>query len=245
MKAVSFDLWFTLIWSDDNILEEYTSKRIEAIYTVLSKYGSKLSYEDVEKLYEYTAHFRMIIHPRKTIKYIIYGAGIDLDEDIIDKVWRAYEEATSHVKPYVNDQAFDALDYIKGLGYKIGIITNTSLSEEGIWRILRNINLSKYIDIVLSSATEEVKKPFPEIFNRLSIKLGINKHDILHVGDKYIDDYIGAYLSGLEAALYKGLWDKYRVYREFRNERLLNICPRECILLNDLRDIRKILDKYS
>lgn len=245
IRGVSFDLWFTLIWSDDDILDEYTNARINALYNVISKYNTKVSVEDVEKIYSYTAHFRMIINPRKLIKYILYAVGLDPSEEVIEEAFNAYDRATYKVKPFINDEAIYTLEKLHKDGFTVGIISNTSFSTNSIWRMLENIGISEYIDIVISSANEEVKKPFPEIFYRFLSKAGLKPYEVVHVGDKYMDDVIGAYNVGMHAVLYRGLWDKYRIYREFRNEKLLNVCPRECYVINDLRGVFKVIEKLK
>ena len=241
IEAVSFDLWFTLIWSDDSLLEEYTSRRVSALYSGLKDYGSQVSIKDVEKLYNYTSHFRMILPPRETVKFIVYAAGLDADDDIINKIWMMYEASTYNVKPHLNLQSIETLNYLKDRGYSVGIISNTSFSEKGLRKILRNIGLEKYFDVVISSSSEAIKKPFPQIFDIFAGRIGVEKKKVVHIGDKYIDDVIGAYLAGLRGILYKGLWDKYKVYREFRKEELMDFCPRKCTILDDLRMIKKIL----
>lgn len=241
IKAISFDLWFTLIWSDNTLLEEYTSKRVNALYKSLKKYKSQVSYDEVEKLYSYTSHFRMIVPPRETVKYIVYGAGLDLDHRIIDHIWRMYERSTYSVKPHLNPESIETLEYLREKGFKIGIVSNTSFSEDGLQKILENIGLSEYFDVVLSSASIGIEKPLPEIFDILVQKLDVDRCSIIHIGDKYLDDVVGAYLAGLKGILYRGLWDKYKVYKEFRNEELLEFCPRQCIIIDDLRMIKEIL----
>lgn len=241
VEAVSFDLWFTLIWSDDNLLEEYTSRRVSALYDGLKKYGSQISVEDVKKLYSYTSHFRMTLPPRETVKFIVYAAGLEADDDIVDKIWMMYEESTYNVKPHLNPESIISLDYLKERGYRMSIISNTSFSEEGLRRILKNIGLDTYFEVVIASSSEGVEKPFPRIFDISADRLKVDKAKIIHIGDKYIDDVIGAYLAGLKGVLYRGLWDKYKVYREFRKEELIEFCPRKCMILDDLRMIKKIL----
>ena len=241
IDAVSFDLWFTLIWSDDTILEEYTGRRVSALYAGLKESGAQLSIKDVEKLYSYTSHFRMILPPRETIKFLIYAAGLKAGDDVVDKIWMMYENSTCNVKPHLNPESIDSLDYLREKGYRMGIISNTSFSEEGLIRILKNIGLDAYFEVVISSSSEGVKKPFPRIFDILADRLGVEKARIVHIGDKYMDDVIGAYLAGLKGILYRGLWDKYKVYKEFRKEQLIEFCPRKCMILDDLRMIKKIL----
>jgi len=244
IRAISFDLWFTLIWGDDKLSSKYTEYRVSALYDVISKYNPKITIEDIEKLFNYTAHFRMTTHPRKTVKYILFAAGIEADDSIIDEAWRRYEESTYIIRPYLNKKTIDTLENLKNEGYKIGIVSNTSFSVNNLNHILDNIGIIKYFDVIISSADEEVKKPHPEIYHRLINRLRVKPGEVIHVGDKYMDDVIGAYLTGIHGILYRGLWEKYRVYTEFKDEKILDVCPRNCIVIDDLGELLEIVKKY-
>lgn len=245
IKGVSFDLWFTLIWGDDKLSEEYTRLRVYAIYKVLSRYNKSIKIEDIDKLFSYTAHFRMTTHPKTTIKYIVVAAGVDPDDRIVEETWRSYEESTYNLRPYVNEETYKLLRELKERGYKVGIVSNTSFSKENLEHIFNNIGLSDYIDVIISSATEEVKKPHPKIYHLLIERMGLKPEEIVHVGDKYIDDVVGAYLTGMHGVLYRGLWEKYKVYREFRDERLIEVCPRECYIIDRLPELMNIIEELD
>jgi putative hydrolase of the HAD superfamily len=73
---------------------------------------------------------------------------------------------------------------------------------------LRKAGIPNCFEAIIASGDIGYEKPNPEIFRKASKILNIPASQILHVGDKYEEDYIGAYNAGLKALLLdrKGLY---------------------------------------
>jgi len=237
IKIVSFDLWFTLIWEDDKASYEYREKRINAIYNVFREYNPRLKLEDIHALYDLTSHIRMIISNEELIRLIGHMAGIEVDNELVERAVNKYIEATCSWNPYVNKEALTILPRLKKeTGLKVVILSNTSFAGKAIETILKNIGIGNYIDHVFSSADIGCVKPMPKAFQAIFTKYGVEPHEVMHVGDTYLDDVIGAINAGSWGVLYKGLWRKYDNYREYKTR----VAPRIHGTISVIEDLNEV-----
>ena len=93
------------------------------------------------------------------------------------------------------------LEQLASEGRDLAVISNTHRSETGVWELLDRAGISAYFAHVLSSSTEGVAKPNPEIFRRATRRLGIEPEDACYIGDLPITDAKGAESAGLV-----GIW---------------------------------------
>jgi len=100
----------------------------------------------------------------------------------------------------VYEDAEHTLKKLKDSGFQLITVSNVS-SSRSLATYLRKAALLEYFVILIASGDVGVEKPNPEIFrvaSRLS-KTPVEK--ILHVGDKYEEDYLGAREAGVNAIL--------------------------------------------
>lgn len=81
---------------------------------------------------------------------------------------------------------------------KLAVVSN-STSEARVRRLLDRAEILDYFSHVVSSGTEGVAKPDPEIFRRAVSRLGVSPSEALHVGDLAHTDAEGARRAGLHA----------------------------------------------
>ncbi len=237
-EAVSFDLWFTLIYEDNKMLEDVWRSRVAAIHSVVKTYREDITFDDVYRMYYEMRHILMTTHPRKLIEYIVVGLG--LDREAIDKILPIYKNISISIKPHVNKEAFHILPKLKELGVKIGLTTNTSFTEDMIRKLLRDIGLNEYIDAIASSSDLGVSKPDKRIFKEIVSRLGVDEEKVVHVGDKYIYDAVGSYLAGLRPVLYRGLWPMYQYYRDFSMDVVEFNYPPNILVIDSLEELLKL-----
>ncbi len=243
IKAVSFDLWFTLVWEDDSGLKEYQERRVDALYHAFKSYSKKVTREAIEAFYRSTGHIRMFVNNRDLVRFLTYMVGVDLDDSMIDYITEKYIESTFYWKPNLNEEARPTLRGIKEeLDIAIVILSNTSFSEKAIWKLLENVGIDKYVDHIFSSADIGFVKPMPEAFQTIFDTLEISPEEVVHVGDTYLDDVVGAFYAGAKAVLYTGLWKHYDKYRAFKNRDRLAVREDIPIISNltELIDLIKV-----
>ena len=90
------------------------------------------------------------------------------------------------------------LDQLRGDHRRLGIVSN-STSEAAVRRILDRVGILPYFERVISSGTEGVAKPDPEIFRRALARLGVPAGEALYVGDMARTDARAARGAGLHS----------------------------------------------
>ncbi|MEM2307138.1 MAG: HAD family hydrolase, partial [Candidatus Bathyarchaeia archaeon] len=136
---------------------------------------------------------------------------------LVDEWWD-----NAGLEPY--DDAEEALLGLRGLGLKIGIVTNAFIKD--IEEILARVSLPRVFDILVGIDSVGRAKPDPEVF-RYAIKLlRIQPNEAVFIGDSLERDYFGALNAGLRAIL---------IDRE-------NSVRGDIVKISNLREIPKILD---
>lgn len=82
--------------------------------------------------------------------------------------------------------------------YRLGIVSDW---VSGLPRILHRLGLSRYLDWVLVSGAIGVSKPSPALYRLAVQRAGVRPERMLHVGDSYYADVMGARTVGMHALL--------------------------------------------
>jgi HAD superfamily hydrolase (TIGR01509 family) len=90
------------------------------------------------------------------------------------------------------------LETLKRQRRRLAVISN-STSEASLRRLLDRVRILSYFDPILSSGTEGVRKPDPEIFRRAIRRLGVGPAATLYVGDLPNTDARAAAAAGLHS----------------------------------------------
>ncbi|MGD0329815.1 MAG: HAD family hydrolase [Nitrososphaeria archaeon] len=109
------------------------------------------------------------------------------------------------IYPYrVQLKAFEdtepTLSQLKHKKFKLIICSNVS-SERNLRIFLKSVNLESYFDIIVASGTVGYEKPNPEIFKIASKLSNTRPERMIHIGDLYEYDYVGAESAGMRALL--------------------------------------------
>jgi len=91
------------------------------------------------------------------------------------------------------------LDLLRGQRRSLGVVSN-SRSEAAVRHILDRVGILPYFEAVVSSGTEGVAKPHPEIFRRALARMRVPPREALYVGNLLRTDALGARSAGLHAA---------------------------------------------
>lgn len=90
------------------------------------------------------------------------------------------------------------LDELRRQDRKLGIVSN-SKSEARVRELLGRAGIADYFPVVVSSGTEGVAKPDPEIFRRAVDRVGVSAVQSFYVGDLPQTDAVAARRAGLES----------------------------------------------
>lgn len=84
----------------------------------------------------------------------------------------------------------------RGSHFKTGIITNWG---KKIHRVVHELGLDDCFDSIVSYDDLQLGKPRKEIFELAATLVGVPAPECCHVGDSYLDDYMGAKGAGMAA----------------------------------------------
>jgi HAD superfamily hydrolase (TIGR01662 family) len=90
------------------------------------------------------------------------------------------------------------LDVLHAQGRTLGVISN-SRSEESIRMLMESVGILRFFSVVLSSGTEGVAKPEPEIFLRALKRANVRAPESFYVGDLAYTDAKAARAAGLHS----------------------------------------------
>ncbi len=128
------------------------------------------------------------------------SVGLEVTDDLLRQV-------TVHVfspdidPPIVDPETPQVLATLRGRGLKLGCITNTLLSEDGIQQALRSAALDSFFRSVVVSSAMGYRKPHPSLFLRALDELNAAPKEALFVGDRLLDDIGGANGVGMRTVL--------------------------------------------
>jgi len=111
-------------------------------------------------------------------------------------------------------------DWVEGLGealaalaqtHRLGIISDTIITPgRGLVRLLTESGLIAHFATSGLIFSDEVghSKPSPEVFKLACQGLGVEPHELVHVGDREVNDIEGPKALGMGAVLYTGAKDR-------------------------------------
>lgn len=130
---------------------------------------------------------REIHRKRLEFYYQLYCVKRDLDADL-NYLWK--EMGRSKIYP----DASSVLNQLKE-SYKIGLLSNAD-DDDPLIKILLDAGFS--FDVIVTSQSCQVYKPFRKIFDYTICKLNLDKHEVLMIGDSLISDILGARNAGIK-----------------------------------------------
>lgn len=233
ISVISFDVGCTLFW-EKGCVEGWLNYSLKRISRALSRELRNEGYDvDDKKVYSIfydIAKHQLINSPDREqwslykVYLLLSRLGIKPSHYLVNKLYEAY------INDVVNDLVFeekyrDLLIYLKSRGYTIVLSTDTS-SHEIPLRLIYKANISKYVDVIISSQLLGYTKASRLFFENLVELVGVNPSNILHVGDSVERDYLVPAQLGIKTVLYRKLGCS-------KND------PKPCI--NDLYEIRKYI----
>lgn len=186
-KAIIFDLDGTLIDSM-GLWEE-----IDRIY--LNKFGYDLP-KDLQKNIEGKSFNETAIY------FKTYFNLID-DVEVIKKEWHDLAEEFYKEKVRIKPSTKELLIKIKSLSTPMAIATSNS--KELAMMALKNNNIEKYFDIIVTSCEVGKGKPSPDVFLETARRLNVNPIECLVFEDTHAG-IIGAKKAGMTVF---AVYDKY------------------------------------
>ena len=204
ITAIGFDLFNTLIIAEPHILGEAMRRLINS----LRQSGLALDNEQFKKSYKEAAlgfiekaqKDGRETHNRFWISAALQSQGYDIfpDDARIAKAVDTYFSAFflhCHLIPGTKEM----LSILRNI-YRLGLLTNFTHGPAAR-EIIDTLGLNPFFDVVLISGELGFRKPHPLVFRQLIEHLGVEKDQILYVGDDPEPDITGAQKAGLQPVL--------------------------------------------
>jgi len=167
------------------------------------------------------SEFRGFTRPNEETEYlrlnrlILTHVGIKHNEEhlarLIHEKWAEY---ASSVAREAFEDVTPCLKKLSQINLKMGVVSNIDSTRE-LQRGLSDLGITDYFQTIVASGEVGYAKPHPEIFRIASHDLDLPTASLVHVGDLYAVDVIGANSAGVTGILID------------REDKLPNInCPR-------------------
>jgi HAD superfamily hydrolase (TIGR01549 family) len=181
MRAVLFDLYGTLVRTDDplrelNAIIPLSSRAMVGTAMLTRKFDS---FDDIMQMMTEEYHIKFI--------------GKEIAHHI-DALRERLERAPSRVTLY--DDAIPALDALRNEGIPVGLVSNLlSMFKEPFYRL----GLDQYIAAPVFSCDVGYRKPDRRIFILACERLGARPDETIMIGDSRRSDIYGANAAGLRS----------------------------------------------
>ncbi len=211
LKAVTFDLWQTLLLDTPEGLRRARADRIRGIHELLVCQGFAVEHDAVGLAYDAVGPrletlwaARQDVGSRGQVGLLLECLGLDggvsADGALMDSLEEAYCLPILSAMPVLHSGARDVLKTLQGRGLRLALICNTGRTPGKMLRlVLDRVGLAPYLSVLSFSDEVGLRKPHPEIFHRTLSALGVAPAEAAHVGDDVTTDVAGARGVGMRA----------------------------------------------
>ena len=210
IRAVTFDLWETLLFEKDGASLRRSARRCENLAKALGRFGLEVSAEQVDLAVQETVSSLLPLWDGNKdvttldqLRLVVKSASkgkVALKDEWVDKLTSAYVSAVFEVPPYLNPDAEEVLPWLKNRGSRLGLICNTGITPgTALRQLLAEGGVAGYFDVMIFSNEAGIRKPDPEIFHLAAQELGVEPSQAVHVGDNLRVDVWGAKNAGFKA----------------------------------------------
>jgi len=220
ITAVTFDLWQTLLLDNRELGRARAQVRLEGTAEALRKIGEVYSIDHIREAYR--ACYRQCHQIREQnldvsfleqvelfINNISPGLVSRLNEPTVQEICNAYADSFFVHPPVPHPDAVAVLRGVKGLGLRIGLISNTGMTPGVTFRrFLDQKGMLEYFDALTFSDEVKLAKPSDEIFWLTLKALGATPAQSVHVGDHVLNDVVGAKRCGLRTVWIQGFYER-------------------------------------
>lgn len=212
IRAVTFDLWHTLIYEPNDRFSRRTRMiRIRETWNALNENGHKISLDEVKVAYHH--HDFMLeeiwsqwedVAEKTQIRMLLDCLGIKKGRKELYEVLKTpYGDALLNNMPSLTEGIDDALGTLRDKGYSLGLISNTGRTAgRGMKEVMKRLGILQYFDVLTFSSDVKIRKPQSNIFNRTLGSMGVKTKNAAHVGDDVMTDVMASRKAGMKGILY-------------------------------------------
>ena len=211
IRAVTFDLWQTLLLEDGELGRKRAELRISGTSKALTNAGYRFSEERLWEAYWNCAKACNVIRAQGRdvsfgeqidifIERIRAGLSRDLPKSRVTEIATAYDKAFLEYPLSLDVDAATTLAKLKEQGYALGLISNTGMTPGATFRVyMEQVGILAYFDTLIFSDEARLAKPTPEVFHLALNALEVPPDMAVHVGDDRSKDVAGAAAAGMRS----------------------------------------------
>lgn len=146
---------------------------------------------------------RHAMDPRPVIREWLRKVPIDPTPEAVDRWYRIVAQwEVRPLYPFVRP----TLESLRGMGYRLGLISNTLMVGEGHRKLFREGGILDLFEFMVFSAEFGMNKPDPSIFRHALDSMALPAERAWYVGDKPHRDVCGAHGVGMTAVLVDSIY---------------------------------------
>lgn len=218
LVALTFDFWNTLYSADDGAMDNVRPQRTAAMRRLLAAAGTRPSEEAMQRAYRssfdaYMTAWQAGRHhgAREQVLFFLEHFAVDADKvgaEALSQTVREIEDASLLADPRLLPGVPDTVPALVEAGYRLGLISDTSLTPGRILRdYLENDGLLDLFSVLTFSDETGYPKPDRRMFETTLAGLGAEPAQAAHVGDTPRTDIAGAKAVGMVAIRCAGVMD--------------------------------------
>lgn len=241
-KAVLFDLGNTLICFD-GVWPEIFAKADHELVEYLVKMGLEIDRD----IFKREFRIRMDAYYKQRESEFIEHTTIFILRTLLSEMGHAdlpdstlrpaltQLYAVSQAHWHLIEETIPCLEALRDQGYRLGIVSNAS-DDADVQKLVDNIKIRQYFDIVLSSAACGIRKPNPKIFEIALDHIKVEPTETVMVGDT-----LGADILGARNANIFSIWSKRFADTPGNSAHADTILPDASI--SNLSELPEVLDR--
>jgi putative hydrolase of the HAD superfamily len=224
IKAVSFDLWETLIVDESDEPKRKArglrSKGTERRYATWKALNGlePIALEDVTLAYDVVdAAFSRVWHEQfvtwsvaERLSILLQGLSRSLPADALAELVDHLERMEIEIPPDPVPGVVQALEELRGR-YRLCVISDTIVTPgRNLRKLLEHHDLERYFEAFVFSDEVGRAKPHPRPFEAAASALEVDLSEMVHIGDRQPKDVAGSQALGMKAILFTGARDSDR-----------------------------------
>lgn len=123
--------------------------------------------------------------------------GLELTREQGEELWEVWNLGGQFLGRKLFPDVPGTLRWLRGMGYRLGAVTNRGYSGPRFHKELRELGLSDLFEILVISCDVGYMKPHPRIFQHSLERMGLEPHETVMVGDDLRADVEGAKTMGM------------------------------------------------
>jgi HAD superfamily hydrolase (TIGR01662 family) len=200
-EVIFFDLGDTLMYDKDP-WDPIFPRADAAMRKSLAKAGYPLAenaYGDFKTIFDLYYHRRTNTLKEETtvqlLRELMKKQGASPPDPVLFAAMEAMYTVTQK-NWYVEEDAAQTLEALKGMGYRLGIISNAS-DDENVQELVDKGQLRPHFEFILSSAACGIRKPDAHIFQLALEHFKVSPEKTAMIGDTLSADILGANQLGI------------------------------------------------